>query len=179
MWNVLFSFACILIGQGFTRDTYSWPCIVLYPLFVRWNFVVCHHVSLTKRVCRRWKKVAEHWSKAALLCLTLSTVHFKQNPTSRRFYWLMETAVACLQVILALTAYSVGHELCGLEFSSAQVSTAKLKATATWPTELLSVWAENELDLQTEVPICAGAAVPIRSIETSTDSQFSVSFLAF
>jgi hypothetical protein len=25
-------------------DTYLWPCIVSYPLFVRQNFVVCRHV---------------------------------------------------------------------------------------------------------------------------------------
>jgi hypothetical protein len=49
----LFSNACILKGMCMCMcmyvyvyvDTYLWPCIVAYPLFVRRHFVVCRHMS--------------------------------------------------------------------------------------------------------------------------------------
>jgi hypothetical protein len=43
---------------------YLWPCIVLYPLIVKQNFVVCHYVSLTNGSMPQVKKVAKHWYEA-------------------------------------------------------------------------------------------------------------------
>jgi hypothetical protein len=56
MSNVLFSYACILTGQRFVCRYILWPWRVSYPLFVRRNFVVCRHVSLTNQGVPRVKK---------------------------------------------------------------------------------------------------------------------------
>jgi hypothetical protein len=36
-----------LYGKDLHVNTYLWPFIVSYPLFMRQCFVVCHYVSLT------------------------------------------------------------------------------------------------------------------------------------
>jgi hypothetical protein len=45
MCNVLFSYANIFIGQVFSCR-YLWPFIILYLLFMKQHFVMCHLVSL-------------------------------------------------------------------------------------------------------------------------------------
>jgi hypothetical protein len=46
MCYVLFSYACILIGQEYLYvNAYLWACVVVYRLFMMQNFMVCHHVS--------------------------------------------------------------------------------------------------------------------------------------
>jgi hypothetical protein len=58
IYYVIFSYTCALKGQGFIRETYLYPRIVSYPLFVRRNV----EMSLINNGVQRVKEVAEHCS---------------------------------------------------------------------------------------------------------------------
>jgi hypothetical protein len=49
-----------LYGKDLYADTYLWPHIVLYPLFIMQNFVVCCCVFDKLGYAAGEKKVAEH-----------------------------------------------------------------------------------------------------------------------
>jgi hypothetical protein len=86
MCNILFSYACILIGQAFICR--YMPCIVSYPLFVRRHFVVCRHVSLTNRCVPRVKKVFGTLYRAVVLNLWVATQNWvtANVPMGREYF---------------------------------------------------------------------------------------------
>jgi hypothetical protein len=51
-------------------SVFLWPHILLYPLSVRRNFVMCLHKTLLKFVVMWVKKVAKHWCRGGSALLS-------------------------------------------------------------------------------------------------------------